>query len=70
MTAAGAIRLARRLEPYDPLWFEEPVPPDAPGGDGQGGARAPRIPIAAGERLATKYDFARLLRPGRRRSCR
>ena len=23
MTAAGAIRLARRLEPYDPLWFEE-----------------------------------------------
>jgi len=30
MTAAGAIRLARRLEPYEPLWFEEPVPPDAP----------------------------------------
>jgi hypothetical protein len=30
MTAAGAIRLARRLEPFDPLWFEEPVPPDAP----------------------------------------
>jgi 2-dehydro-3-deoxyphosphogalactonate aldolase len=28
MTAAGAIRLARRLEPYDPLWFEEPVPPE------------------------------------------
>jgi galactonate dehydratase len=25
-------------------------------------ARATRIPIAAGERLATKYDFARLLR--------
>ena len=22
MTAAGAIRLARRLEPFDPLWFE------------------------------------------------
>ncbi|MGH8270604.1 MAG: mandelate racemase/muconate lactonizing enzyme family protein, partial [Steroidobacteraceae bacterium] len=30
MTAAGAIRLAHRIEPYDPLWFEEPVPPDAP----------------------------------------
>ena len=27
MTASGAIRLAKRLEPYDPLWFEEPVPP-------------------------------------------
>ncbi|MGE4561913.1 MAG: mandelate racemase/muconate lactonizing enzyme family protein, partial [Rhodospirillales bacterium] len=28
MTAAGAIRLARTLEPYDPLCFEEPVPPE------------------------------------------
>jgi 2-dehydro-3-deoxyphosphogalactonate aldolase len=27
-------------------------------------ARATRIPIAAGERLATKYDFAALLRAG------
>jgi galactonate dehydratase len=27
-------------------------------------ARATTIPIAAGERLATKYDFARLLRAG------
>ena len=60
MTAAGAIRLARRLEPYDPLWFEEPVPPDAPE-EMALVARATRIPIAAGERLATKYDFARLL---------
>ncbi|MBK5927612.1 enolase C-terminal domain-like protein, partial [Rhodobaculum claviforme] len=25
-TAAGAIRLARALEPHAPLWFEEPVP--------------------------------------------
>ena len=29
-------------------------------------ARATSIPIAAGERLATKYDFARLLQRGRR----
>ena len=63
MTAAGAIRLARRLEPYDPLWFEEPVPPDAPEQMARV-ARATSIPIAAGERLATKYDFARLLRAG------
>ena len=63
MTAAGAIRLARRLEPYDPLWFEEPVPPDAPEEMAKV-ARATSIPIAAGERLATKYDFARLLRAG------
>jgi 2-dehydro-3-deoxyphosphogalactonate aldolase len=61
MTAAGAIRLARRLEPYDPLWFEEPVPPDAPE-EMALVARATSIPIAAGERLSTKYDFARVLR--------
>jgi galactonate dehydratase len=63
MTAAGAIRLAQRLEPYDPLWFEEPVPPDAPEQMALV-ARATSIPIAAGERLTTKYDFARLLRAG------
>jgi len=63
MTAAGAIRLARRLEPYEPLWFEEPVPPDAPEEMAKV-ARATCIPVATGERLTTKYDFARLLRAG------
>ena len=63
MTAAGAIRLAKRLEPYDPLWLEEPVPPDAPDEMAKV-ARATSIPIATGERLTTKYDFARLLRTG------
>jgi galactonate dehydratase len=60
MTAAGAIRLARRLEAYDPLWLEEPVPPDAPEEMAKV-ARATSIPIATGERLTTKYDFARVL---------
>ena len=60
MTAAGAIRLARRLEKYDPLWLEEPVPPDAPEEMAKV-ARATSIPIAAGERLTTKYDFGRML---------
>jgi galactonate dehydratase len=63
MTAAGALRLARRLEPYDPLWFEEPVPPDAPEEMARV-ARGTRIPIATGERLATKYDFGRVLKVG------
>ena len=63
LTAAAAIRLAGRIEPYDPLWFEEPVPPDAPEEMGKV-ARATRVPIAAGERLTTKYDFARLLAAG------
>ncbi len=63
MTAAGAIRLAKRLEPYDPLWLEEPVPPDAPEEMAKV-AHATTIPIATGERLATKYDFAHVLRAG------
>jgi galactonate dehydratase len=60
MTAAGAIRLAKRLEPFDPLWFEEPTPPEVPEEMARV-ARHTSIPIATGERLATKYEFARVL---------
>jgi galactonate dehydratase len=63
MTAAGAIRLARRLEPYDPLWFEEPVPPELPEEMAKV-AQQTSIPIATGERLSTKYEFARVLQTG------
>ncbi|MGE0119212.1 MAG: mandelate racemase/muconate lactonizing enzyme family protein [Dongiaceae bacterium] len=59
-TASGAIRLAQRLEPYDPLWFEEPTPPEMPE-EMALVARATSIPIATGERLTTKYEFARVL---------
>lgn len=59
-TVDGAVRLARRLEPYDPLWFEEPVPPDSPA-DMARVAVQTSIPIATGERLCTKYEFARVL---------
>ncbi len=62
-TTSGAIRLARRLEPYDPLWFEEPVPPEMPEEMAKV-ARATTIPIATGERLTTKYEFARVLATG------
>jgi galactonate dehydratase len=60
MTTASAIRLARRLEPYDPLWLEEPVPPENVEEMARV-AHATSIPIASGERLTTKYEFARLL---------
>jgi 2-dehydro-3-deoxyphosphogalactonate aldolase len=59
-TTSGAIRLARRLEAYDPLWFEEPVPPEKPE-EMAIVARQTTIPIATGERLTTKYEFARVL---------
>ena len=63
LTTSGAIRLARRLEPYDPLWFEEPTPPENPTEMGRV-ARQTTIPIATGERLTTKYEFARVLEAG------
>src|SRR5262249_51218265 len=62
-TTSGAIRLANQLEPYDPLWFEEPVPPEMPEQMAIV-ARGTRIPIATGERLTTKYEFARVLATG------
>jgi 2-dehydro-3-deoxyphosphogalactonate aldolase len=63
MTASGAIRLAKRLEKYDPLWFEEPIPPDNQKEMAKV-ARATSIPIAAGERLTTKWEFQRVLEEG------
>ncbi|WP_417211045.1 mandelate racemase/muconate lactonizing enzyme family protein [Antarctobacter sp.] len=60
---AGAIRLGQALEPYLPLWFEEPIPPDNLLEFAEV-ARAVRIPIATGERLTTRAEFAALLRTG------
>jgi 2-dehydro-3-deoxyphosphogalactonate aldolase len=61
LTPASALRLARRIEQYDPLWFEEPTPPDMPEEMGRVAERT-SIPVATGERLSTKYEFARVLR--------
>jgi len=59
-TPSVAKRLCRELEPFRPLFIEEPVLPTNP--------RALReiresttIPIAAGERLFTRWDYAELL---------
>ena len=62
-STAGAIRLGQALEPYSPLWYEEPIPPDAVGEMAKV-ASAVRIPIATGERLTTKAEFAPVLRSG------
>jgi 2-dehydro-3-deoxyphosphogalactonate aldolase len=60
MSAAGAIRLAKALEPYRPLWLEEPVPPERVDEMARV-ARATSIPVATGERLTNRYEFATLL---------
>ena len=62
-TTSGAIRLAKRLEAAEPLWFEEPTPPEMPEEMAKV-ARQTSIPIATGERLTTKYEFARVLECG------
>ncbi|MEM9551631.1 MAG: mandelate racemase/muconate lactonizing enzyme family protein [Pseudomonadota bacterium] len=62
-STAGAIRLGRAIAPYAPLWFEEPIPPDAVEEMAKV-ARAVGIPIATGERLTTKAEFAPILRSG------
>ncbi len=60
-STAGAIRMGQALEPYSPLWYEEPTPPDADMGRV---CDAVRIPVATGERLTTKSEFAAALRQG------
>ena len=62
-STGGAIRLAHALSEFDPLWFEEPIPPDN-SAEMAKVARASSIPVATGERLSTKYEFAQVLRDG------
>jgi galactonate dehydratase len=62
-TTDGAIRLGQMLEQFNPLWFEEPIPPDNLLEFAKV-AQAVRIPIATGERLTTKAEFGTLLRSG------
>ncbi len=59
-STAGAIRVAKILEEFDPFWFEEPVPPENVDEMARVAAHT-SIPIASGERLVTKYEFAELL---------
>ena len=62
-TPSGAARMAKAIEPYDPLWLEEPCPPDVPTSMATIASRT-SIPIATGERLATKYEFHQVLSNG------
>jgi galactonate dehydratase len=60
VSPALAIRLAGALEPYQPMFIEEPVLP----GDVDElarVARSTRVPIATGERLFTKWGFREVL---------
>ncbi len=60
-STGGAVRMGQAIEPFSPLWFEEPCPPDT---DLSTVAAQVRIPVATGERLTTKAEFATALRQG------
>jgi galactonate dehydratase len=62
-STGGAIRLGAAIEAYSPLWYEEPIPPDNVEEMAKV-ANAVRIPIATGERLTTKAEFAQVLKAG------
>lgn len=51
-----AIKIAKLLEPFNPLFFEEPVPPDNLDALKEVKIKSP-VAISAGERLYTRYDY-------------
>lgn len=62
-TAGEAIRRASMLKPFDPFWLEEPILAD----DLPGHVHVRRslgVPIAVGETLFTRYQFADYIRAG------
>ena len=62
-TPSAAVKFARRMEPYNPMWFEEPIPPEQ-ASLMKRVAESTTIPIATGERLATRYEYVPLLEAG------
>jgi galactonate dehydratase len=60
LNPVNAVEMAKRVEPYGILFFEEPVLPEYPEAMADV-RRVARIPIATGERLFTRYPFRDLL---------
>ena len=58
-----AVRVGHALDDFDILWFEEPIPPDNMEGLAEVKRRV-RVPIAAGERLYSRWDYREFLRAG------
>ncbi|HXF64237.1 MAG TPA: mandelate racemase/muconate lactonizing enzyme family protein [Caldilineaceae bacterium] len=60
LDVSTAIQLAKRMEPYNVAWFEEPISPDNHSGLAEV-RRATSVPIATGESEFTRFDFLSLL---------
>lgn len=59
ITPASARRFAKRVEKYDPLWLEEPCPPENIKEMAKIAAST-SIPVATGERMVSMHDFQKL----------
>jgi galactonate dehydratase len=59
LSAGCAVEMGRRLQPYRPAWYEEPVTPNSLDLLREVKQALP-FPVAAGERLYTLEEFARL----------
>ena len=63
LTPAEAVVLARGIEPYHPMFYEDPILPD--NFDAMAGVASQiSIPIATGERLHSIHEFEMLLQRG------
>ncbi|MFC1526362.1 mandelate racemase/muconate lactonizing enzyme family protein [Candidatus Latescibacterota bacterium] len=60
-STSTALRFARKMEPSNPTWFEEPTPHHKIDAMIEVAKESP-VPIATGESLHTKYQFAELLK--------
>ena len=64
MSVDKAIEAARAFEPFDLVWFEEPILPDDIGGYARIAESTP-IPLAMGENLHTIFEFERAISDAR-----
>ncbi len=53
---ASAVRIAKAIEPFNPLFFEEPVPPEDPDAMAEV-QRSTSIAVAAGERIKSRLEL-------------
>ena len=58
-----AVRIAQELERFKITWFEEPIPPDNLSGLAELKQRV-NVPIAAGERIFSRYDYREFFKLG------
>ncbi|WP_135365514.1 mandelate racemase/muconate lactonizing enzyme family protein [Halosimplex halophilum] len=59
-SAAQAVDIARKLDQFDPAWYEEPCPPDSINSLAEVADKSP-IPVVTGERHMTKHEFFELV---------